>query len=433
MLQKAISKYLLVFMSGLTGLLVLRDVMGFSYSKYLLLGYVLLFVAFAKPKVLAPMLCFMFPLAWGLPGNYIFFASIVLYWIKRRKIPVQAFILISFFLLLEIIASFWYPEQNYVDIVKYISILSIFFTFLYDSQIDKEQCIKAYYIGSLVLCSVILVSTINNAPSNWLYLFSRGFFRFGAQHIEEASNMALSVNANALAYYSLVGFALAINFIVNNKGKNLLLHIGSCLLFIMTGIFSVSMSFLVILSICILLFVLSRLKKITTILYSLLITSVIALILAYILFKMPDILTAFSSRFNSSDIATANYRSTLFILYNEAFWNNLRFILMGAGVTQYTRVLNIPYATHNMVQQIFVCYGIFFGMLFFIAMLYPLKTIIKNRKANIIQCLPLIPVILFTQTIQFINPEPLMLPYVIAFYVLATAPLKKQTNKGDSL
>lgn len=432
-MQKAISKCLLFFIIGLTGLLVLRDVIGFSYNKYLLVGYFLLFAILAKPKVLAPMLCFMFPLTWGLPYTYIFFAGIVLYWIKRRKMPIQVFILISCYLLLEIIASFWYPELDYVAIIKYTSVLSIFFTFLYDSNVDKEQCIKAFYIGSLVLCGIILISTIKNAPSNWLYLFSRGFFRFGKNHIEEVVDMALSLNANNLAYYSLIGFSLSLSFLMSNKGKNILFYIGGCLLFLIMGVFSVSMSFVVTISICISLFILSRLQERTTVLYSLLITSVIVFIFAYIIFKMPDTLIAFSSRFDSTDIATANQRFTLFILYNEAFWNNIRFVLLGTGVTQYTSVINIFSSMHNMIQQIFVCYGIFFGIIFFISILYPIKAIIKSRKISIIKWLPLISVILFTQTIQFINPEPLMLPYVIAFYVLATAPLKKQTNKGDSL
>ncbi len=433
MLQRAVSKYLMIFMTGLTGLLFVRDVMDFYYSKYLLLGYVLLFAVFAKPKILAPMLCFVFPLAWGLPGTYIFLACIFLYWIKRRKIPIPAFLLISSYLLLEIIAAFWYQEWKYTDIVKYISTLSLFFTFLYDEEIDKEQCVKAYYVGSLVLCSIVLISTIQNAPSNWLSLFSRGFFRFGMRYAEEKGRIALSLNANALAYYSLIGFTLAINFITGNKGKKILFHIGACLLFVMTGLLSVTMSFVLVMSICVLLFILSRLQKITTIFYSLLTTLGISLIIAYIIFKMPNILTAFSSRFNSTDIATANYRTTLFMLYNEAFFNNLRFILMGTGVTQYQNVLNITYATHNMIQQILVCYGIFFGMLFFTAILYPLKTIIKNRKTTIIKWIPVISVLLFAQAIQFITPEELMLPYIITVYVLATAPLKKEEQENQSL
>lgn len=423
--QNKISKYLLTFMIGLTGLLVLRDIMAFSYSKYLLVAYFLIFAVFAKSKVLAPMLCFMFPLSWGLPGSYIFLAGIFLYWIKRRQIPVKVFILISCYLLLEIFASFWYPEQNYIDIVRYISVLSIFFTFLYDSQTDKEQCIKAYYIGSLVLCSVILISTIKNAPDNWLTLFSKGWFRFGMQHVEDAGNMMLSLNANSLAYYSLIGFTLAVDFITNSKGKNVLFHIVSCFLFLITGIFSVSMSFIVTVSVCILLLIMSRIKRVTTLFYSLIITSVIACVFAYFIFKMPDILTAFSTRLNSVDLATANSRSTIFIMYSETFLNNLRFILFGTGVTQYIGVTNMINAMHNMIQQIFVCYGVFFGILFFTSILYPLKEITKIRRINIIKTLPLISVILFTQTIQFVNPESLMLPYVIAFYVFATAPLKK--------
>ena len=165
------------------------------------------------------------------------------------------------YFLLEIIASYFYPATDYAWIIKYLSVIAIFFTFLYDSEIDKESCIKAFYIGSIVLCIVIILTTFKNAPSNWLYLFSRGWFRFGSKQAENVDGMMLSVNANTLAYYSVVGCALAFNFIPESKGRTRFIHIGALALFAVSGVFTVSISWMLVMSVCTLLFVFTQTKS----------------------------------------------------------------------------------------------------------------------------------------------------------------------------
>lgn len=432
MSSNRISTYVWAFIVGLTLLLLARDVIGIQYSKIILIGYSIAFCFCSKTQDLAPMISFLFPLAWGLPYTYIFLGVILLYWLKRRAIPRTSFIAILFYALLEIIASCGYAEADYVAIVKYISVLSIFFTFLYDKSIDKKTCIKTYYIGSMVLCGIILIATLKNAPFNWLYLFSSGWFRFGAKHAADAEGMILAVNANTLAYYSVVGTALSFCFIFNQNRKGLGRYLIGLFLFLITGILTVSISWLVVMGVCIGMLLVEQIKKKNTWIYIFLIGSCSMGIGYYFLSKHPDILTGFLTRFNTADIATADGRTTILIDYGQTILENPRLLLMGAGVTQYTEVFNISAAMHNMLGQIFICYGIFGGLIFLGLILCPLGKLFKKSTA-LVFWIPLVAVLLFTQTIQFVHPEPLMLPYVIAYYVLASSFAEIDHTKNQNL
>lgn len=429
MTERKISPMVMCFIIGLTALLIVRDLVGISYNKFILVGFALVFALVLNHSDLATMMCFMFPLTWGLPYTYIFSASIIMYWLKRKEIPVESGILFFLYFLLEIIASYFYPATDYAWIIKYLSVIAIFFTFLYDSEIDKESCIKAFYIGSIVLCIVIILTTFKNAPSNWLYLFSRGWFRFGSKQAENVDGMMLSVNANTLAYYSVVGCALAFNFIPESKGRTRFIHIGALALFAVSGVFTVSISWMLVMSVCTLLFVFTQTKSGKAVLLTGVGIVFVIIIARIALSRTPELLAAFTSRLTTVDLASGDARTDLMMGYHNAFWGNPRFIFLGTGVTQYRQVTNISNSFHNMAQQIFVSYGVIAGFVFFVGFLAPLRRLGRHTTA-LIDWLPMVAVLLFTQTIQFINPESLMLPYVVAFYLLSVRSMEGQNDEA---
>ena len=429
MTERKISPIEMCFMIGLTALLTVRDIIGVSYSKFILVGFVLVFAIFCSHYDLATMVCFMFPLTWGLPYTYIFLGCIVLYWAKRRKIPAPSAVLLVLFFLLEVIASMFYPSNDYTRILKYISVLAIFLTFLYDAEIDKVSCIKAFYYGSVILCAVILISTVKNAPSNWLYLFSRGWFRFGSKQAEDVEGMMLSVNANTLAYYSVVGITLSYCFIPSSKGKEKIFYIFALALFVVSGVFTVSFSWVIVMTLCTFLYVFTQTKSAKAMLFTGLGILLVVLITRIALSNTPELLTAFTTRLSKVDLATGDARTDLMLEYHNAFWDNPRFVFLGTGVTQYRQVTSNSNSFHNMIQQIFVSYGVIAGFVFFAGFLSPLRKLGRHT-TTLIDWLPMIAVLLFTQTIQFINPESLMLPYVIAFYLLSVRSTEGQSDEA---
>ena len=118
-------------------------------------------------------------------------------------------------------------------------------------------------------------------------------------------------------------------------------------------------------------------------------------------------------------MSTAGGRSVLFARYMDAFLANPRLYFTGTGVTSYKEITGIYNSMHNATEQILVCYGIFGSILFFIGLLTPIvRCLRKNKDLWKMKILPFFAVVLFIQTIQFVNPDMLMMPYVIAVYCL---------------
>ena len=411
----------ILFVIGLIALLVIRDIIGISINKFLLVGYTLFFITVADVKSIPKLLSFMFPLAWGLPYTYIFSGAIIIYWFKRRTIPRATLLLVIIFFALEMVASFFYPSTDYVLILKYISVIAIFFTFLYDGAIDKKESIRYFFYGLVVLCAVIIVSTMKIAPSNWLYLFSRGWFRFGAKQATENDGMMLKVNANTLAYYSVIGMSIGFYFLKTNdySRKWVKWVLITCIaLLTIAGIFTVSRSWMVVAAVCIFMFIIEESHSVKGVVLGALAIGVVLIIGYKVVQSTPELLEGFIGRFTADDVSSQGGRTDLFWAYDRVFWSNIRFPLLGTGVTQYRAMTNVSNSFHNMVQQIIISYGIPCAICYFIGMFIPLKTI-KGVKLHIVDWIPFVSVLLFAQTIQFINPETLMLPYVIAVYILS--------------
>lgn len=429
MMDNRAKKMLKIYMLGLFLLLAIRDICGFDYNKFILVGYVCIFFGLVPSAAMIPMMTFIFPLLWGLPYTYILPVILCIYLLKKRRMQREPVFFILLFCLLEITASFWYPEIDIAEWIKYFSIVAVFFILLYERDVPYELAVRTFFAGCVVLILVIIVSTIQTAPSNWLSLFAQGWFRFGQLQVDESSGMTLKVNSNSMAYYSLTGLSLGLVLMKKEFGIRRYIIVCLTILLGVGGLLTVSRSWMLFMALILFLYVGDRMKSVKAIVF--MVVSVFFLLLAgyYAILKMPELLAGFLTRWTSSDIATGNERLDLLIEYHEIFMSNVRFWFMGTGVTGYKPVTGIYHSFHNAVQQIFVCYGIPCAVIFLTGMLKPVLKVRKRRLA-LVDWIPFIAVVGFTQTIQFINPEALMLPYIPAVFVIKDA-VEKSTGENN--
>ena len=411
--------FLQVFIIGLIILLCIRDLLFISLSKWILVAFGCAFAALASIENIIYMFCFMFPLACGLPGKYLFLFFLAVLIVKKKRIDITVFVFILYWILKELIAAFWVINPDIIDIMGYLVFVIVFFTLIYDEPVlDYKKCINIYLTGTIVLCVIIIVRTILTAPSNWLWLFSNGWFRFGMAD-EATTEMVVQLNANSLAYYCIVGIACGIVPIVSDIENSKIVGIISVVVCLFTGILTVSRSFLLITGVILILVVITMPKnKKMMIAITIL---VFGLVVAGLIFSQnnPELVEGITARFTDKTFSTGGGRNVLLKRYMEAFIENPRLYIMGTGVTYYKEITGIYNSMHNATEQIIVCYGLIGGTLFIIGMLIPvIKCWVKNDKKKAIQLGPFIAVILFIQTIQFVNPEMLMFPYIIAVYVL---------------
>lgn len=405
------------YMIGLFLLLAIRDIGDVAYNKFILVGYILLFLMIAPERIIIPMMAYIFPLLWGLPYTYILPVAILIYLFKKKHVKKGVIFYLLGLFVLEFIAFLWYPEIDIVETIKYFSILTIFFLCLYEENIPYELSVKTFFFGTAVLMFVIIVSTIKTAPSNWLSLFAQGWFRFGEVQADETSGMMLRVNANSMAYYSVVGVSIGLCIMKKLRGIKKAIAIFLTLLLGIGGALTVSRSWMLVMAICLLLFIFVETKSLKTVFITLFAALILLLFVYKAVLNTPELLEGFVTRWSSSSVLTGNQRFDLISEYHAAFMSNPRFWILGTGVTQYKPITGIYHSFHNAIQQIFVCYGFPGAIIFFAGIIKPVVAQ-NRRKQGLLFWIPFVAVVGFVQTIQFINPEALMLPYAIAVFML---------------
>lgn len=320
---------------------------------------------------------------------------------------------------------FIFLRDNYIiTIVQYLSFIGILIFMIYDKKIiDYQLCIKLFNLGVLIVGFAILMISLKSAPSNWQYMFSRGWFRIGDTQVEENSGMMLVLNANSMAYFCLVGVSCSLLLLeIDNKRKKLLYIIETCL-FITIGIMTNSRTFILMLSVIFILYLKSRKVSIKSIVALIFVALCLGIIGWVILNNNTFLLKGIEGRFNDSTIGSAGGRTDLFILYFEKWSKNVRTLLFGAGAAGYADIYKLDGSIHNGLLQIFVCQGIIGSIMMAFVLLQPIYVSLK-RRVLLKYYLPIIAVVLFTQTIQFLNPCFLMLPYIIGILAL------KEGEKG---
>lgn len=407
-------KILFTFIIGLVCMLVARDIYGIMLNKFMFLGFCTAFFWLGKYETIIYMLCFMIPLFNGLPGTYILAVAIVFLIIKRAQFPRKVLVSVLLFILLEILASLWYTRVDFIEILEYVAFIFVFFLLLYDnSKKSYRLCVNVCFIGVLVFCSIVMISGIMTAPDNWTNLFAKGWFRFGETNTGSGDGMMLKANSNELAYFSIFGISMGFANLQEKKEKYKLLIILSMIVMGISGVLSLSRTFIILILLLFIILVISQIKKPKTL--------IIIAVLAFVLGKEivdylnanPDFMEGFITRFEDSTLSTAGGRTTGLKEQWNAFFEIPRCFFIGTGVTQYWDILQTS-SIHNMISQIIICYGFLGGVYFLASIIKPIYKI-KTRFSRYI---PLIAVVLFTQTIQFVNPYSLMLPYAIGTYVL---------------
>lgn len=404
---------------GLSVLLIVRDVLGIELSKYIYLAYVVTFLAVAQYKTMVYMVCFILPLVCGLPGTYIMPCALALLIFKKKHVNIWQIGMLLFVTCAEILASFWYPTLKIPNMVQYISFAGVMFYLIHDkTELDHLQCVKMYMLGVSLLCAVIITTGVMNAPSGWQDLFIKGWFRFGETQMDELEGMKLTLNANSLAYYSVTGMCCGALLVEKVKGKDRILYLVLVFVSFAAGILTVSRSWLLILAICLFLYILSKAKYPKRFLAMAAVLALMLFAASWVVGSADEFITAFTTRLNDENMESGGERTELFAAYTTAFFNNIRVTLLGSGVTQYVDVLNMKQSMHNGTQQIVVCYGLLGFAVMLAALLKPIVGIRAKGKKDMICWLPLIGIILFVQTIQFLEPTMLMLPYIVGVFAL---------------
>lgn len=411
-------------------MLIIRDIAGVGINKYIFVFIAAVCMALVPRKYMAYMLTFSFPLFCGLPAAHIRLAAILIYIMKRKKITIQQAAFCVFVILWESLASVYYNSIVIGDILGYLSAPIMLFMFLWEKEdhdtqfIDVRRSINLFLGGFALVCFVIITVAFIKSPSNLLTAFSKGLFRASVTELDQtAEGVTIAMNANTLGYFCCTCSALSIllfNHIKRKNGTSKISYIFIAIGFSIVGVFTLSRTTILLLGIVYLLFVISSMKTVNSTVFAIIGSIIIVAGGYFFISSQPQLFESLFGRFSDKTLYTAGGRTDLFEAYMDVFLSNTRYMILGTGVVQYQAVAGLWNSIHNGTEQILVCMGIPGFVIFMLGIILPIRNTVRKRKNKLLfeYWIPLIAVVVFAQTIQFLNPTILMFPYIMGFFAV---------------
>lgn len=400
-----------------TAILYYRDFAIVDFSKMYLALMTFATAAVLDYKRIICMLCFIFPLSCGIPGNYIYPLLIILLVVKDKNFHPKKLAFFAIIFILEIIHYGFYEfNTQLADVVGYASFLFMLSYIVSDNSkdLDHAKCLTYFCIGTGVLLLAIVINT--NILMSQIEFVDEGIRLGNTKDLGdfEEERMMLTTNANTIGYYSIAAISCLL-VLQYYRRINPILFIVLFAMAFYGGVLSVSRTWAVLMVISIIFYLITQQKDRVK---GVLLICVICLGISIFLSENPLVLDSFVERFtgDTTNLATAGNRTNILKKYNEYLTDNPIMLLMGTGAVYYNNITQISEATHNATQQIIVSYGITGLIIFIYALLKCIKKYFDKRK--MIAIMPLLMTIIFIQSIQILNPAFLMCPIIVAFSAL---------------
>lgn len=366
-------------------------------------------------------LAFLVPLAATFNAPYVWLTSLMILLFKRKTLRVTTLIMWAIVIGQEIVAHYLYGVSNSNRMIGYL-VTVVFLLYLIndsDEKVNYKLCLKRFVLGVSVLFILYMFNVYVEKGASFVGKLILGSVRFGGTSSDTFSGLVIQLNANTIAYYSIAAIACVLTLLghgENNKPLKILYRL-SLIECAFIGALTISRSWFLVTAVCCFMYLLSCSSNPIRFLKRSAILLTIAVIAFFLLSTRTAILDSFYLRFHSANVETAGGRTTITSQYLRSFWNNTAFFFLGSGVTDYTVVMKQGMSLHMGIMQIICCMGIIVATIFIGNLSAPVVGAVRN-KVKLIYWLPIIVVVAFTQTIQFLNPYMLMLPYAIGVYAL---------------
>lgn len=391
-----------------------RDIGGMGINPYLTTLLICCGAIMLPYSYLVSYAAFMLPLSCGIQSfSWIAILGCLLY--RGKKVSTVTIIMFFIVFLMELIGMLQYDGTNII--IKNIIFYFIqFFLVLYlimneNSDINYSRNIRYFLYGTAFVFAMIFGRTIMEKGIDEIL---SGALRYSIDDKSLKDAYVFFTNANNLGLYSSVCLATLL-FGAKRLNMPIVCYMIVLIFVICGGAFSLSRTWLITsaFSLVVFLFLAPKNKAYISVLV---ICAIIALV-AFNMALLDPLYEMFNERLSGDDIKTGAGRTDLFELYNSFFFAHPQYWLTGTGAVHYVDVCKQPLSMHNMFQQIYVCYG-FIGVVTFL--MFFIKIFRHNKKyvQHTIQYLPLIIYLIFSQTVQIVNPIYCIYPLVLTVFCM---------------
>ena len=361
-------KYILpVSCMGVGFFVVLRDVLGFSVSKYIFLLICVIALVLMKTEQVALFLFFLVPLYAGLPGNYLTIFVLVRLGVsfyrerKRREISVPLAVFTIGFVAFLFVQNL---INGYTLVYHYAICMEICLLFLLSElKIDfsARHALTLYALGTALVGFAAL--SVYAGEYSFSAIFS-GEIRFGDIYGE--GGMRMTIDPNFLGFHCLCGIALETEAIRRDLTKGIMKRetpVSALLLIplVFLGFIGLSRAFFVCLFLLIFCELLLCARTPKGLMYCLLALGFCA-VLGYFVISLhfSSLFQTLLDRFSLSDIQNANGRLVLIEKWLWEWLSTAERFLFGVGLFQ----TNVHFTALQYLFGLGIC-GAFFAFGFF--------------------------------------------------------------------
>lgn len=338
--------------------------------------------------------------------NIAFFNIILLFLIlkqtlRAKKIPYFSLICALIFLTYDILISLLTLPSYHITLymIKWYFSIFVFFVLLNCNfrKFDYKKSIIYLNIGLTIV--------------GFLTIYQYSEYSTITSYIREiVAGAGGTLDQNTYSFFCIMGGISAIAFFLDplsdksNKRENMLIIVTG-LFSLFCGMFMVSKAFYLVLIIIILIIIMSFIKYFKQN-FKYLLIGIIGIICCLQINRFNELISSILLRFTSagSDISKLTTgRSELLAFYLPAILNKPLHFLFGAGISTYSLYYR-PFdssITHNTTLEMLAAWGVVGIVLLLLLVVMNLKKVVfaNVKKINIYSLLPLITIILFSQTL----------------------------------
>lgn len=412
-MKNRINLKLIISLIIVTLMVYINDLGIYQIPPVIFITFIAIISIILPLKELSQFFFFMIPFFCSMHGG-VFLPILISFVLKSKKHNVYQFLFPLIIIIIELLHFISYPfETDFGIFGMYAIVILLFFIVLFRDKISNEEIKKSiqfYIIGTiLVLTSVLLIAV---ATYGFTDIFI-GVYRIGGDADSDLKTGYTKMNSNTLAYFAITAFSLLLytkDIFKNKTIKILFLSILTVL-----GILSSSRTFILLFGLLLVFYFLSS-RGFRERVYFIL-TAVVLIVSAYLFFStyVDSFTERYTKRFEEANLSSGGGRSDIFKDYNEFLSDNPDRLIYGTGAVYYQDVCKQSMSIHNGTQQIYVCYGIIGVIVYLFAIVIFKHRYIKNlSRVRIQNFIPFFACFLFDQSIQFLIPYVLMLPFVVS-------------------
>lgn len=396
-------------------LILLRDVGGIGVSRVVFIGLAAIACLLTDKSGIYCLLAFLTPLSSGISYTYITAIALVILLCKenlRLRVQIGGLLCMAGILFLEFFSAF----RGMFSLMEYLRFVGVFvccFLRMLDlrNDYDNEGILHGYLFGYWTAMASILGQMLRFYP---LRQFLSLGVRFGNTRdaTDVAEGMLISYNPNILGVFCLLAALFCLLLYRKDKKRRYLVSFcGATLLGVMTQ----SRTFLLVYVMAIFLYALLSCKNVKTAVQSVLALAAGGIIMVFAaLWLVPEYVESLLLRFQAADLS--NGRFSIAAYYFQEMFQHADRILFGVGLQNYPDKYGYFISSHNATQEVLIAWG-FLGLFLVLVLLLGVfwNGYRHNPRAKLVQYLPVLMCLLYTQAGQGFRDAPSMLRLMVAY------------------